>query len=167
MDASGRRIPRPLHEWRAWLACFDAVQVNEDELAILASSWGGDPWHFAADVVDTAVQLLCVTLGSRGAAFVASPGFRADPFQWTHSASAIRPAGAATSQRVPPTAGAGIGAGDPTGCGDVWGATCFAALLAGESLEEAIRRANHAAARNVAHHGATGLYTHLVGKLAS
>ncbi len=51
--------------------------------------------------------------------------------------------------------------GDPTGCGDVWGATCFMALLAGEELEGAMRAANRAASRNVSHRGAEGLHTHL------
>ncbi|HEX2166884.1 MAG TPA: hypothetical protein VHG09_06550 [Longimicrobiales bacterium] len=32
----GLRVPRPLESWREWLRCFDAVQLNEDELATLA-----------------------------------------------------------------------------------------------------------------------------------
>src|SRR5688572_25863040 len=54
---------------------------------------------------------------------------------------------------------------DPTGCGDVWGATYFSRLLAGDKLEDAIRAAHRAAARNVEHRGATGLADHLRGKL--
>jgi sugar/nucleoside kinase (ribokinase family) len=56
--------------------------------------------------------------------------------------------------------------GDPTGCGDVWGATCFSRLLAGDTLETAIRAAHRAAGRNVAHRGATGLSRHLRGELS-
>ncbi len=58
-------------------------------------------------------------------------------------------------------------AADPTGCGDVWGGTFFCKLLAGHTLNTSIRTANAAAARNVEHHGATGLREHLLGKLAT
>ena len=57
-------------------------------------------------------------------------------------------------------------AGDPTGCGDVWGATFFGRLLAGDGLEVAMREANRLAARNVDHRGARGLFRHLSGRLS-
>ncbi|MGH7539708.1 MAG: hypothetical protein ACRELC_01795, partial [Gemmatimonadota bacterium] len=50
---------------------------------------------------------------------------------------------------------------DPTGCGDVWGVTCFASLLAGRSLEASMLRANRVAARNAAFRGATDLAGYL------
>ena len=56
--------------------------------------------------------------------------------------------------------------GDPTGCGDVWGATYFSRLLAGDKLADAMRVAVNAAARNVGHRGATGLAHHLRGELS-
>ncbi|OYV68377.1 MAG: hypothetical protein B7Z72_08295 [Gemmatimonadetes bacterium 21-71-4] len=56
--------------------------------------------------------------------------------------------------------------GDPTGCGDVFGATLFARLLAGDALEPSIHEANRMARRNVLHRGATGLQHHLRGALA-
>jgi sugar/nucleoside kinase (ribokinase family) len=56
--------------------------------------------------------------------------------------------------------------GDPTGCGDVWGATLFCRLLGADDLESAMREANRCAARNVEHRGARGLYRHLTGKLS-
>jgi sugar/nucleoside kinase (ribokinase family) len=59
------------------------------------------------------------------------------------------------------------GAGDPTGCGDVWGATHFSRLLAGDKLTDAILAANRAASRNVEHRGATGLANHLRGELSA
>jgi len=55
---------------------------------------------------------------------------------------------------------------DPTGCGDVWGATHFSRLLAGDTLGDAMRAANRAAARNVEHRGASGLANHLRGKIS-
>jgi sugar/nucleoside kinase (ribokinase family) len=58
------------------------------------------------------------------------------------------------------------GPGDPTGCGDVWGATYFSRLLAGDKFDAAIDRALDAAARNVDHRGATGLADYLRGELS-
>ena len=169
VGAGGLRVPRPLERWRDWLACFDIVQANEDELASLASAWG-DPWQFAADVVGEMPRLLLVTLGPRGAACVASPLFRPQPRSWwTDSGLRLRRSltvsGPARSERVEPSAA--VEGGDPTGCGDVWGASLFARLLAGDGLEEAMRYANEAAARNVRHRGATGLYDYLQGRLTT
>ena len=56
--------------------------------------------------------------------------------------------------------------GDPTGCGDVWGATYFSRLIAGDKLGDAIVAAHRAAARNVEHRGATGLANYLRGELS-
>jgi sugar/nucleoside kinase (ribokinase family) len=172
----GLRVPRPLDAWREWLRCFDAVQMNEDELATLAHAWG-DPWLFAAEAVGDEPRLLLVTLGERGAAYVAAPALDEDPRSWqrgpllSRSAAAVATAGtitapaAARTQRVGPDLTPR--AGDPTGCGDVWGATFFCALLARLPLDEAMLRANAAAARNVEHRGATGLHHHLQGRIAT
>ncbi len=58
-----------------------------------------------------------------------------------------------------------VDAVDPTGCGDVFGATCAARLFGGDTVGEALRRANAAAARNATFRGATGLSHHLRGSL--
>ena len=166
MEAGGLRVPRPLASWREWLRCFDVVQVNESELDTLAQTWG-DPWTFAAEVVNDELKLLLVTLGERGAACVAAPSFQPEPMEWRPQGivtPAIRPAGGAQSRHI--AAGLSAQSGDPTGCGDVWGATCFCQLLAGTSLEEAMSAANQAAARNVQHRGATGLNLHLQGRIS-
>jgi hypothetical protein len=167
IDPSGLRTPRPLEHWRDWLRCFDVIQVNEEELASLAAAWG-DPWRFAAEVVGDELKLLLITLGSRGAAYVASAAFKDDPFSWRPRGivvPAVSPRAAAVSKRV--EAVQLLDAGDPTGCGDVWGATCFCRLLAGDPLESALLAANRAAARNVQHRGATGLNHFLQGRIAS
>jgi sugar/nucleoside kinase (ribokinase family) len=164
---SGMRVPRPLEAWREWLRCFDAVQVNEDELGLLARAWG-DPWLFAAEVVGDEPRLLLVTLGERGSAYIAAPDLDEDPRAWRRSpvlAPGSRPAGAVRTQRVGPDLRPREG--DPTGCGDVWGASFFCSLLAGMGLDEAMRRANAAAARNVEHLGASGLHHHLLGRIGS
>jgi sugar/nucleoside kinase (ribokinase family) len=162
----GLRVPRPLEAWREWLRCFDAVQVNEDELGTLAAAWG-DPWLFAAEAVGDEPRLLLVTLGERGAVYFAAAGVAEDPRSWQR-APVLTPgapvADAVRTQRVPPELRPREG--DPTGCGDVWGATFFCSLFAQRDIDEAMRRANAAAARNVEHRGATGLHHHLQGRIA-
>lgn len=163
----GVREPRPLEAWREWLRCFDAVQVNEDELATLAHAWG-DPWLFAAEAVGDEPRLLLVTLGDRGAAYFAAAGLDEDPRTWQRSpvlVPAAAPTGPVRTERVPPELMPREG--DPTGCGDVWGATFFCALIARAGVDGAMRRANAAAARNVEHRGASGLHHHLQGRIAT
>lgn len=159
----GLRVPRQLPSWDAWLRCFDAVQMNEDEFELLGREWG-DPWRLAADAVGPELKLIVVTLGGRGAAYVAGPGFDPDPSTWPGVRARVATPGASRSGRVTPEGA--VVEGDPTGCGDVWGATFFARLLAGASLGEAMARANDLAARNVGHRGARGLHEHLKGRLA-
>lgn len=161
MNRHGHRVPRTLEAWAAWLRCFDAVQMNEDEFELLGAS--GDPWQLAAGALGPELKLITVTLGARGAAYVASAGFRPDPARWRdHGRVAV--AEQAHSGRVALTEPSR--AGDPTGCGDVWGATAYARLLAGDELEVAMREANKLAGRNVEHRGARGLYRHLAGRLS-
>jgi hypothetical protein len=159
----GDRIPRPLPLWAEWLRSFDAVQVNEEEFALLGRMHG-DPWALAAAVVGTDLRVIVVTLEERGAAYVAEGGFEPDPFQWPRARERLAAAGPARSGGV--EAAAVESGGDPTGCGDVWGATTFARLLAGDSLEVAMREGNRMAARNVGHLGAGGLRHHLLGRVA-
>ena len=153
-DAAGKRTLTPLDDAAAWCACFDVIQLNEDEMTMLAP----DPAALAELALGAGGGARCtiVTLGARGAVYHAAPGFArladlAEP----------RRAGAPTSAVVPTESerhGAGV---DPTGCGDVWGATAFARLLAGDALEDALRAANRAAGRNAAWRGVAGLVAHL------
>jgi sugar/nucleoside kinase (ribokinase family) len=162
----GTRTPRPLASWHEWLRCFDAVQVNEEELALLAALWGGDPWRFAAEIIGAEPRLLLVTLGARGAAYVAAADLSPDPATWQRPAivtpGIARPRPARTGKVEAYDGGR---EGDPTGCGDVWGATFFTRLLAGEELIAAMTAAGRSAAKNVEHLGATGLHHHLSGRL--
>ncbi len=161
--AGGVRVPQELPSWGSWLRCFDAVQMNEPEFELLGRAWG-DPWRLAAEVVGADLKLIAVTLGPRGAAWVAGPGFEEDPFAWPRTRSAVGVAGASRSGRVARRGGEVVG--DPTGCGDVWGATFFSRLLAGDAMEHALDTANHFAGRNVEHRGARGLHHHLLGRLS-
>lgn len=161
---AGVRVPRELPAWGAWLRAFDAVQMNEAEFDLLGRAWG-DPWQLAAEVVGPELKVILVTLEDRGAAWVASPDFDADPSGWPESRHGVGRAGTVRSGRV--RLDQARIEGDPTGCGDVWGATFFSRLLAGDELEDAMQTANRFAARNVAHRGARGLTDHLLGRITT
>jgi sugar/nucleoside kinase (ribokinase family) len=133
-------VPQGLPRASEWFGCFDVVQLNEEELAQL----GPDPMATAAGALAQGCQTLIVTLGPRGTVY-----FTGNPVR-----SARIPA-----EGVPE-------AGDPTGCGDVFGASVVAALVEGASLEEALRLGTRMGARNVSHRGATGLRDHLLGRLS-
>jgi sugar/nucleoside kinase (ribokinase family) len=152
----GLRCARPLGEWNRWVACFDALQTNDSELGTQAQSVGRDPWSFAGQSLQCGPALFVVTLGADGAGYVISDGAASDPLSWPARESSTA---GQHSGRVPPPEGPA--AGDPTGCGDVWGSTLFAELLAGAELEPAMASAHRAAARKMAHPGVSGLYMHL------
>src|SRR4029077_15803575 len=139
-EPDGTRVPQPLPNAPDWFGCFDMVQLNQDELEQL----GADPLVTAAGALARGCATLVVTLGSRGAAYF--------------TGSPVRTA------RISPE-GTTVEAGDPTGCGDVFGASVVAALVAGGNLEEALRLGTRMGARNVSHRGASGLRDHLLGKL--
>jgi hypothetical protein len=172
VQPSGLRTPRPLPNVREWCACFDFLQVNEDELAMMAP----DSLALAATALSAGVRALCVTLGQRGVVYFAAPGFdalhdlermRADDSKAALAGGAWRiEHGAIRTALVPAAPVRGNDRGDPTGCGDVWGATYFSRLVGGAKLAEAIGAANWAAARNVEHRGATGLANYLRGELS-
>ena len=160
---NGIRHPRPLEEPLTWLLSFDVVQLNEDEMGQL----GQQPLALAAAALARCVRAVVVTLGGRGAVYVASritevlaPG----PAPAAPAAPAAGAAGVTQTALVP--AEGGPVEGDPTGCGDVFGATLLAGLLAGRDLEPAVADANRAARRNVSYRGATGLQHYLRGELA-
>jgi pfkB family carbohydrate kinase len=160
VQPNGMRTLQPLPNAAAWCRCFDLIQVNEDEMSMIAH----DPMALAAIAFAEGVSSIVVTLGSRGVIYFAAPGFE-------ELADLQRPAlGAASgpirTAKIPAKPTRHIGSGDPTGCGDVWGATYFSRLLAGDKLDAAIDRALDAAARNVDHRGATGLTDYLRGELS-
>ena len=140
-EPDGTRVPQPLPDAPAWFGCCDVVQLNEDEMGQL----GPDPLLVAAGALARGCQTLVVTLGPRGAAY-----FTGRPVRSARIAPDL------VSDRE----------GDPTGCGDVLGATLVASLVGGAPLEEALRLGTRMGARNVAHRGATGLRDHLLGRLS-
>ena len=140
-EPDGTRVPQPLPNAPAWFACFDVVQLNEEELQQL----GEDPLAMAAAVLARGCRALVVTLGARGAAY-----FTGQP---------VRTARVAAEPSGPE--------GDPTGCGDVFGAAVAAALAGGAGLDAALELGTRMGARNVTHRGATGLRDHLLGRLSA
>lgn len=156
IQPDGTRLPQALADPGAWFACADLLQVNEQEMSMMAS----DPMALAATAMGAGVQSLLVTLGKRGVVYVLAPGF--DRLEDLRRASdqrsgTVRTALVAAEQADSP--------GDPTGCGDVFGATYFSRLLTGDTFAVALSTAIHAASRNVMFRGAGGLAAFLRGEL--
>lgn len=164
MGADGMRMLRPLPNAPAWFAFFDVVQMNEEEMQQL----GADALPVAADAIAAGASLLNVTVGPRGVVYVARPGFAGLDVGTIgvgarHAVPLLRSSMLRVENRPAPI----VDAIDPTGCGDVFGATCFARLLAGDDVPTALDAANRAAARNAGFRGASGLPRHLRGELVS
>ena len=162
---SGDRSLRPLPAALEWLRCFDAVQLNEDEMTMLAGP-RADRAACAANLRREGVLLIVTTLGERGATFTADADLPSNPLEWPRFRPSRRHSPALTTSRTVP-APAGPIEGDPTGCGDVFGGTLFARMLGGATLEGAAADAAAAAARNVSHFGASGLWAHLSGSASA
>jgi hypothetical protein len=188
VGSQGDRFPRLLPRWSEWLRCFDAVQMNEDECGLLGRTLGEQGFSMgvgetvkrtlgpdsgeafalgavAAEVLGPELKLIAVTLGDRGSAYVAGPAFEPDPFTWPAARDRMATPGTIRSGKIELEGEAKQG--DPTGSGDVWGATLFSQLLAGASLERAMAEANRMGSRNVDHRGARGLGLHLAGRVDS
>jgi hypothetical protein len=167
MQHDGMRVLQPLDDPGAWFRCFDAVQLNEDEMRQLSP----DPLSLSANALAAGVSLLVVTLGPRGAAYVAAPGFDGWQAGGRAAGQPTRPLTAPAAERLSaPVRSALIPAPpsetvDPTGCGDVFGAAACARLLAGDPVEAALRHAAAQAARNAGLRGARGLSRTLRGEL--
>lgn len=132
---AGVRARRGLPGWERWAACFDIVQLNEEELGMIGPA-GESLEQRASRVARAGPKLVLVTLGAEGAAALRSTAllqYRTD-----------------------------VASGDPTGAGDVWGASCCCDIVGGLGLADAIRRANGRASRAVGFRGTDGLYEHLV-----
>lgn len=134
--ADGVRRPRVPVRWREWTRCFDYLQMNRDELELLAAEAGTDGGELARELAAARPRAVFVTLGREGARWYAGGEGAQSGFVPVPEASA---------------------AGDTTGCGDVWGMACFARLLEGQDPEEAARRANVLAAVNARLAGASAL----------
>ncbi|HJR15939.1 MAG TPA: carbohydrate kinase family protein, partial [Gemmatimonadales bacterium] len=152
MQHDGMRVLRPLPDAGDWFGCFDFVQLNEDEMRQLSP----DPLTLSAQALAAGVSLLTVTLGPKGVAYVAAPGFDGvaagergsgaveqqehaleEPVR-SRTGSLSRGPTAPLSIRSALISAPDVETLDPTGCGDVFGAAAFARLLAGETVEAAL-----------------------------
>lgn len=162
VQPSGLRTLQPLPRVEDWCRCFDLIQVNEDELSMMAP----DGLALAATALAAGVQALVVTLGPRGAVYFAPAHFIRLADRATVTPPLASSGGTLRTALLAPSAGQVHVRGDPTGCGDVFGATYYSRLLAGDIITDALRAAIAAAARNVEHRGATGLAHFLRGELS-
>lgn len=158
MQQDGMRVLQPLPNAPAWFGCFDIVQVNEQEMQQITP----DPLVLAADALGSGVSLLAVTLGPKGVAYVAAPGF-----DGLAGKQGKEPPTSPLSVRSALIKAPSVETLDPTGCGDVFGAAAFARLLAGDAVEPALAHAADLAARNARFRGASGLARHLRGELVT
>src|SRR2546425_10616945 len=104
---------------------------------------GDDPLAAAAGALGQGCRTLVVTLGARGATY-----FTGRPVR-----TALLPA-----------EGTPVLEGDPTGCGDVFGAAVVASLLAGANLDDALRLGTRIGARNGKPRGARGAGEQQIGR---
>lgn len=138
---AGVRRQRALPEWEEWVRCFDVIQLNEDELSLLAGDRGPD--EVARRALKLGPERVAVTRGGAGARI------------WTRPGGRFAASGTAGPLDVP-LPGEAL-EGDPTGCGDVWGSVHFLGLLEGLEVEPAARRAHLLAAARIASRGTAGL----------
>ena len=154
ITSDGTRVPQRLTDVVQWFQCFDAIQMNQDELALI----GDDAMTVAATAMHHGVALLIVTLGERGTVYFTTPGFDFLRCRQRHP-SGPQPI---TTERLSPPPTELL---DPTGCGDVFGGAMVGSLLGGSSTVAAVRAANVLAARNVRYRGASHLHFHLRGEI--
>jgi sugar/nucleoside kinase (ribokinase family) len=160
VQPDGLRTPRALPNAAAWMRCFDFVQCNEAEMALMAD----DAMALAAIAMNVGVRSLVVTLGARGAVYFVAPEF--DRIGDAQRAMRVDAPLGTVRTALLPAIDPRVKEGDPTGCGDVFGATYFSRLLCGDMFADALQLALRAAARNFAHRGATHLAFHLRGELS-
>jgi sugar/nucleoside kinase (ribokinase family) len=161
VDLQGIRVPRPLAEFRGWTACFDAVQLNDEEAHLAAGD--GAVEALIHGLVSGGLGLAAVTRGAAGAIWAACPSVAAGEGLRSRADDGDGGARVASGSVT-------IGTprhGDPTGCGDVWGAAFFARLLLGNPVPDAAETATRLAARSVEHRGADDLYDVLHAEVVS
>ena len=131
VQPDGWRVLQPLPNFDQWCRCFDLLQMNEDEVTTVAR----DPMELAAIAMTAGVRCLTVTLGCarrrvlRGAGrSIALPISR----RRRRSIGGHRTAAHGARSRALRCSIPAI----PTGCGDVWGATYFSRLLAGDDIAD-------------------------------
>ena len=142
VDADGRRRPRPLEAAERWSRCFDTVQMNRDEFALFAGDLG-EPRAAATWALAGRAGTIVVTHGADGVEILTGTGATEAPAR----------------HRLPVPGGPAPG--DPTGCGDIWGAAFFAHALGGDDLIVAATKASRMARRKLGSSGAEAFHASL------
>ena len=142
IDADGRRRPRPLAAAEHWARCFETVQMNRDEFALFGGD-DGEPWAAAVWALAGGARTIVVTRGADGVELM----------------TATTETGPPRRHRLPVPDGPAPG--DPTGCGDIWGATFFAHTLGGDDPIVAATKANRMARGKLRSSGAEAFRTSL------
>jgi sugar/nucleoside kinase (ribokinase family) len=144
-DESGTHYWRCPDGWKMWLDLCDILQVNRDELFTIAGhdgeifDVGNEVWKVCGQ---KRTSCLLVTDGEKG-----SWGWYSDK------------GGKARNCYVPPKRDLDVV--DPTGSGDVYGASFFLSRLNGESVESAMIHATRKAGINCKHSGTRNLNEYL------
>ena len=146
VDGDGRRCPRPLAAAQDWARCFDTVQMNRDEFALFAGD-AAEPWAAAERALAGRAGTIIVTRGADGVELMATNGS----------------SGPASRRRFPVPDGPSPG--DPTGCGDIWGATFFAHTLGGDDPLVAVTKASRMARSKLGSSGAEAFHAMLRGSM--
>ncbi len=149
---AGPRMPRRLPHARDWLGCFDAVQLNADEASLL---------DCGPDHLPTGLALLVTTLGAEGAEYLGRPHCTQPPMLWRAFRTSTEPFHLSGAAEIP----GGAVAGDPTGCGDVWGSAFFSCLLAEEPIDSALQTAHRLAAYNARSRDIVSLRSELAAEM--
>ncbi|MDE2874553.1 MAG: carbohydrate kinase family protein [Gemmatimonadota bacterium] len=148
IGADGRRRPRPLADAEAWARCFDTVQMNRDEFALFGGD-AGDPWAAAVWALAGRTGTIAVTHGDDGVELMTTAARTGPP----------------RHHRLPVPDGPAPG--DPTGCGDIWGAAFFAGTLGGDDPIVAATKANRMARGKLRSSGAEAFRTSLAAPESS
>jgi sugar/nucleoside kinase (ribokinase family) len=144
IDKRGRRFPRCPEDIEPWVQIGDFLQMNHAEATLLAEGSCGPVALGPAGVV--------ITDGPGGVQYEVAAALLRSPPEWPlPEEKRLRSARGTISADSTATAV------DPTGCGDVWGAVCFAGLLGGLGIRHAAERANRLAEVALGLRGATGL----------
>ncbi len=153
----GARTPRLFPRVRRWAQCFDTVQMNEPEFALFVRGIAGAGASRNPDLeIAQTRAAVAEALGGRLSRIAVTRGEQGVTLFARNAAS-----GSALQRTRVPVPGGGQREGDPTGCGDIWGASCFAGLLGGLETVAAARRANRVASLNPACTGAMEIHATL------
>lgn len=128
------RVRRPLTEWRRWLFCLHAVQMNEEEASGLSLETFNEE-YLAKQVTALNTSVMIITRGAMGCT--------AHIDERKHL-SRHEVAGVPIESSI-----------DATGCGDVFGAAYCSQYLASRDVRRSAEFANTVAAYNAAIAGST------------